>query len=401
MSGPVVIASLLREQGDTGVQTHVLAVRDWLARNGRPVRLVTPFSAPRWQVYPVFGLRRLIDPLHRPASVWWYRHWHAAFLQRALRRHLADGDACVVYAQCPLSARAALRARASAQQKVVMVVHFNLSQAQEWGDKGAIRPQGAYFRAMQAFEAATLPQVDALVYVSDFMRGELERRIPAVADVPSCVIANFVDDPGEPVRTGPQADLITVGTLEYRKNQRYALEVIHAAKQQGRRLTLTVVGDGPDRGMLERRATQLGIAGQVRFAGFVAHAAALMPTHRACLHVAHMENLPLTLIEALSRGLPVFAPAVGGMPEVFDDGCEGRVIPLDDAGAAARIIIGCLDSSPWMIMAGAAARERFMSRFDTRNGAARVAEYLQHVQHPDAPRRDVATLTATGATDAH
>lgn len=376
MPAPVLIASLMREQGETGVQTHVLAVRDWLARNGRPVRLVTPFSAPRWQVYPVFGLRRLIDPLHRPASVWWYRHWHAAFLQRALRRRLADGAACVIYAQCPLSARAALRARASARQRVVMVVHFNLSQAQEWVDKGAIRPQGAYFRAMQAFEAATLPQVDALVYVSDFMRRELERRIPAVADVPSCVIPNFVDDPGEPVRTGPQADLITVGTLEYRKNQRYALEVIHAAKRQGRQLTLSVVGDGPDRGMLERRAAELGIAGQVRFAGFVAHAATLMPAHRACLHVAHMESFGIVLIEALSRGLPVFAPAVGGIPEIYSEGQEGRFIPLDDAALAAQMITDWLDDDVMIKKAGLASRRRYLDCFENDVVAAQLIGFL-------------------------
>ena len=377
MSRPVVIASLLREHGETGVQTHVRAVRDALMRAGRSVQLVTPFCAPRWQVYPVFGVRRLIDRLHKPASVWWYRHWHAVFLRRALRRQLADGAPHVIYAQCPLSARAALRARMSARQSVVMAVHFNLSQATEWADKGAISPHGAYFRAMQALEAATLPQVDALVYVSGFMRGQLEQRIPALAQVPSMVIPNFVDDPGPPPAVEPHTDLVTVGTLEQRKNQRYALDILHAAQRQGRRLTLTVMGDGPDRAGLEADARRLGIADQVRFAGFVARAAAHMPGHRACLHVAQMENLPLTLIEAMSRGLPLFAPAVGGIPEVFDDGREGRVIPLDDAAAAARVIINGLDAPGFLAAAGTAARARFERDFEARRVAARLDAYLQ------------------------
>ncbi len=384
MSRPVVIASMMREHGETGVQTHVRAVRDWLARNGRPVQLVTPFNSPRWLVYPAFGLRRLIDRVNKPASVWWYRYWHAVFLRRALHRQLVDGAACVIYAQCPVSAHAALRARVSVQQKVVMVAHFNLSQAHEWADKGAIRSDGAYFRSIQAFEAATLPKVDALIYVSDFMRRELERRIPALAGVPSRVIPNFVDDPGEPTHAEPQADLITVGTLEYRKNQRYALEIVHAAKQLGRELTLTVVGDGPDRAMLETLAHDMDIGAQVRFAGFVAHAAKLMPAHRACLHVARMESFGIILIEAMSRGLPVFAPAVGGIPEVFDDGSEGRFIPLDDADAAARIIVDWLDAAQVMVRARAAARERFVVRFDTRNIAAQLAGYLQQPEHWDS-----------------
>lgn len=372
MSAPVLIASMMRPHGETGVQTHVRAVRDGLANQGREVRLLTPFDCPRALVYPVFGVRRLLDKLHRPASVWWYRHWHALFLERALRRVLADGRPCIVYAQCPLSARAALRARVARGQKVAMVVHFNLSQADEWADKGAIPRDGSLFRSITKLESEVLPELDGLVFVSDFMRRELTRRIPDIAQVRTAVIPNFLADPGEPVATDARRDLIMIGTLEYRKNQRYALEIVQAARQSGHALTLTVVGDGPDRAILEACAKEWGIADLVRFSGFVSNAAALMPAHRACLHVALMENLPLTLIEALSRGLPVFAPAAGGMPEVFRDGVEGRLIPLADAKTAAGWITAWLEDEAEMKRAGDAARRYFMARFE----AARVASEL-------------------------
>jgi glycosyltransferase involved in cell wall biosynthesis len=119
-------------------------------------------------------------------------------------------------------------------------------------------------------------------------------------------------------------DLICIGTLEPRKNQRYALDIVAASVRIGRPLSLTLVGDGPDRMMLESLAQELGIRQQVSFAGFMRNAADLIQTHAGCLHVARLENLPLALIEALSRSVPVFAPAVGGVPEVFADGNEGR-----------------------------------------------------------------------------
>lgn len=379
MPVPVLIASTMRPEGETGVQTHVRAVFDWLARNSRHVTLVTPFDRPHWQVYPVFGLRRLLDRISKPASVWWYRHWHAVFLQCALSVRLADGKPCVIYAQCPLSARAALRARQSRAQKVVMVVHFNLSQADEWADKGAIPRDGGLFRAIRQQEAVILPQIDALVYVSDFMRRELQSRIAGLVAVPSRVIPNFLGDPGAVQTIEAETDLITVGTLEARKNQCYALEIVQAAAQLGRPLSLTVAGDGPDRAMLEHYAKDKGLGAQVRFLGFVPHAAALMPGHRACLHVARMENLPLTLIEALSRGLPVFAPQAGGMPEVFNDAVEGRLIPLDDAPAAARLIIEWLDDERRMRLASDAARQRFLERFEADRVAAELAVFLEAV----------------------
>lgn len=376
MSRVILIASLMREHGETGVQTHVRALRDWLASSGRVVQLLTPFSNPRIMVYPVFGIRRLIDRLHKPTSVRWYRHWHTVFLRLALRRRLTSGETCVVYAQCPLSARAALDARVSLEQRVAMVVHFNLSQADEWADKGSIRRDDKCFKAIQAFEAATLPQLDALIYVSDFMRCELERRIPTLVNVPARVIPNFLDDPGEPVKVAPAADLITIGTLEWRKNQRYALDIVYAAKQQGCCLRLTVVGDGPDREMLQRHAANLGIAGQVRFAGFVAHAADLMQAHRAYLHVALIENLPLSLIEALSRGLPVLSPRIGGIPEIFSDGVEGRLIPIQDAATAARLIIDWLNDVECMERASDAARQRFLERFEAERVGAQLVGFL-------------------------
>lgn len=379
MPRPIVIASMMREQGETGVQTHVRAVRDWLERHGRPVQLITPFNCPRWLVYPVFGLRRLMDRVSKPASVWWYRHWHAVFLRCALRKRLASGEPCVIYAQCPLSANAALRARVAPSQKVAMVVHFNLSQADEWADKGAILRDGGYFRSIQMFEARVLPNVDGLIYVSDFMRRVLERRIPALSRMPSRVIPNFLDDPGEPYARNQQTDLITVGTLEYRKNQRYALEIVHAAKGLGRTVTLTVVGDGPDRTRLELLAVELGIDSQVRFAGFVSHAATLMPAHRGCLHVARMESFGIVLIEAMARGLPVFSPDEGGMPEVFEEGVQGRLIPLDDPATAARLILQWLDDNQAMEAAQIAARKRFLERFEADRVATELAGFLEDV----------------------
>ena len=377
MPCPILIATIMRPEGDTGVQTHFRTFAAWLAKAGQPARVITPYDAPKWKVYPTFALRRLIDPLSGTASVWWYRHWHEVFLFHALRTALADGAPCVVYAQCPLSADAAMLARVSPAQRVVMVTHFNLSQADEWAGKGAISKNGRLFNSIRHFEAAVLPHLDGLVFVSEFMRSELAGRIPKLAAVPYRVIPNFLPDPGtQTAHDTPEADLICIGTLEPRKNQRYALEILAAAQRLGRPLHLTLVGDGPDRPELEAHARRLGVMTDVCFAGYVRSAASLLPKHRACLHVANIENLPLTLVEALSRGLPVFAPAVGGIPEVFDDGVHGRVIPLDDVESAARLIIEWIDAFATLARAGAAARARFLERFEADAVAASLTNFL-------------------------
>ena len=114
------------------------------------------------------------------------------FLQKALRSALAEVGDCVVYAQCPLSARAALRARRGPHQRVVMAVHFSISQADEWAVKKLIKNGGTVFRAIRQVERETIPQVDGLVYVSRWAQNGLLSWLPEAAAVPSSVIDNFV-----------------------------------------------------------------------------------------------------------------------------------------------------------------------------------------------------------------
>lgn len=385
----IFVASLMRREGQTGLQTHMRAVLAALEKTGRFTELVTPFDLPWWQVIPVFGLRRLVELASSAASVWWHEHWHMVFLERVLRRHLQGGEPGVIYAQCPPSALAALAARRGPHQRVIMVVHFNESQAEEWAGKGLIAKGGYLYRAIYARERDVLRRVDGLVFVSEYMRRQIFARYPEIAQTRHAIVPNFIPDPRKVSPLAPASfhaenweagafdgDLISVGTLEPRKNQAYLLQVVAAAKQQGASLRLTLVGSGPDLSMLRELAAKLGIADLVRFTGFQPDAAHLISRHRAYIHAARIESLPLVLIEALAHGVPVFAPAVGGIPEIFDDGVEGYVVPLDEADAAAALLIRRFNDASAMTAAAAAARRRFLAQFESRATAARLSAFL-------------------------
>ena len=83
MPEAILIATLMRPEGDTGVQTHFRSFMAYLNKVDRQCDLITPYDAPLWRVYPAFGLRKLIHPFSRELSVWWYRYWHAFFLRQA------------------------------------------------------------------------------------------------------------------------------------------------------------------------------------------------------------------------------------------------------------------------------------------------------------------------------
>ena len=374
MDLPIIIATLMRPEGDTGVQSHFRAFMAYLRYNNHPFELITPFSAPLWKVYPTFAVRKL---LNGEANVCWYRYWHFYYLRWALKQRLQSNNDCIVYAQCPLSADAALKARASKKQRVILVTHFNISQADEWAGKGLIANGGRLYRSIQGFEADLLPRVDGIVFVSEYMKRMLTERIPAIRKVKSAIIPNFLPDPG-PIETHPPiADLINIGTLEARKNQCYLLEIIAALHGLGNPLSLTIIGDGPDKQMLEDKAKALKITDLVRFAGFISNAADQSTKHKACVHVATIENLPVTLIEAMARGLPLFAVPVGGIPELLGDGAYGLALPLNDPNAAAKIIADAFNNQEWMSSAKLAAKARFHLEYTSDKVAARLMRFLK------------------------
>lgn len=375
----IIIATLMPPHGSTGVQTHVNVVRTVLTRRNVEARVITPFSITSAAVYPLFGVRKVIDTVSKTASVWWYRYWHYQCLKLALARVLKTTGEVVVYAQCPLSAEAALTSRTGAHQEVVMAVHYNVSQADEWVGKGYLRPVDYLYRSIQKLERNVLPRLDGIVFVSEFMKNVIKTNNPAVAKVSSVVVPNFVlapDSRGSGRRT---ADIISIGTLEPRKNQGYLIKVLAEAKHQGKLYSLTLVGGGPERVALEHMAKSLGVEKQVRFAGFQSSAAELLGTHRVYAHSALMENLPLSLIEAMAHGLPVLAAPVGGIPEVFDDGREGYYWSLDDPKSGAQKLMALLEDPVLYQDMAKACLKCFMERFDATVGGERLLSFL-HVR---------------------
>lgn len=372
---PIIIPTLLHEHGPTGVHAHFNSFRKYLERQGRAARVVTPFDVRRVLAYPMFGVRYAFDRLHGGASVWWYNHWHYVFLKQALRQLLRDGKPAVIYAQCPISAKAALDARNRSTQRVVLVVHFNVSQANEWAERGKISFDDAVFRGIQQLEQTVMPRVDGIVYVSRFMQEQLRARIPGIERVEAAVIPNFVSPPaGE--AGDVSGDLINIGTLEPRKNQRYLIDVLAHAKQMGHRYTLTLVGGGRSRGMLEQLVREKDIADQVRFLGNQSNAARFIKNHRVYVHSATMESFGIVLIEALAAGKPVVAGAVGGVPEVYSEGKEGIFWPLNDPAEGARRLVELMQQPDRVNQMAIAAQERYRDAFTPEIAASRLLEFI-------------------------
>lgn len=152
------------------------------------------------------------------------------------------------------------------------------------------------------------------------------------------------------------------------------------AKSKENSPTLVMVGEGPLRRRLEKRAAALGIEGCIMFPGDVSHAQipALMRQSALLCIPSRSEGMPNVAVEALACGLPVVGTDVGELPFMIRNGRNGSIISNADADDPARLAdcIHAAMTSGWDRMQIAA--ESAATSWD--DAAAKVLRALQGEQ---------------------
>lgn len=108
---------------------------------------------------------------------------------------------------------------------------------------------------------------------------------------------------------------------------------------------LSIVGDGQERGALERLAESIGIRDAVTFHGAHPPERVREFLHKADVFVrpSRSEGMGNAFVEALAAGLPVIGTLVGGIPDIIDQGVTGLMVPPDDPEALAQAMRSLLD----------------------------------------------------------
>lgn len=174
-------------------------------------------------------------------------------------------------------------------------------------------------------------------------------------------VPNFVDAAAVSPRRDAGDGFVSIGRLSAEKGVDVAIRAIGLLPGA----TLTVAGEGPERGRLERLAADVA-PGQVRFVGHVGRAevAALNQGARAAILAARWhENMPLSVLETLAASVPMVVTGLGGLPELIDHGGDGLVVEADDVDSLAAAL-DKLQSDPDLSVAlGRAGRAKVTARY--------------------------------------
>ena len=175
------------------------------------------------------------------------------------------------------------------------------------------------------------------------------------------------------------ADLLKV------KGHRYLLCAWRILKDRGIGGELWLAGEGSLRGVLTKLAEDLAIADSVRFLGTVAHASLLDLYAKGIISVVTLasidlgggchEGIPVSLVEAMSYGIPVIGTNTGGIPELIKPG-TGLLVPACDAGALASAMQTLLSDHHLSEQIGRRARRHIIETRDITSVAATLAAWF-------------------------
>jgi glycosyltransferase involved in cell wall biosynthesis len=184
---------------------------------------------------------------------------------------------------------------------------------------------------------------DAYVAVSPRIAA-LARRMQECAEYKLHVIENGVDlsaflpDPEARRQVRCEwnlpAEAFVIGTVgRLAPDKSYHRLIRAAAPLLGARCRLVLVGDGSDGPSLRALAAAQPTAAFIHFAGVRADVARLLPAFDVFALSSRTEGLPLAVLEAMACGLPVISTAVGGVPDVVNEGVSGLLVPNGDEPA--------------------------------------------------------------------
>ena len=154
-----------------------------------------------------------------------------------------------------------------------------------------------------------------------------------------------------------------IGRMTAIKNTEDVLSAFKTLRARGVEATLCMVGDGPDRPALERRAHELGIMRDTLFLGYQQDVAPLYAAFDALVLPSSNEGTPVSVIEALAARTPVVATRVGGVPDVVREGDDGFLVDPGDMDALAERLERLASDPELRERMGDAARGRVLSRY--------------------------------------
>lgn len=179
-------------------------------------------------------------------------------------------------------------------------------------------------------------EAEVIIAVSNSLKKAIETNFRFKA----LIVPNMVDFDKISPCNGDKNKLITIGNLLPVKGYEYLLEAFASCLNDEKSLSLTIIGDGPQRNILEKKCVSLGISNKVNFKGMLSPESTKteLKNHGIFISSSLFETFGVALVEALGSGMPSVATRSGG-PEGIINEKNGRLSDKASATALSNEIL--------------------------------------------------------------
>ena len=184
-------------------------------------------------------------------------------------------------------------------------------------------------------------------------------RIPSGLDLKHLVSAEVAESL---YRTPRLFTVGMLGRLSWEKNHGMFLEAMRLLRERGVEVRGLIAGEGPERARIEQAVNAMGLGDAVKLEGYMDSSRFFEQVHALAL-CSRVENLPYSVLEAMSWCRPVLATRVGGLPDLVEDARTGFLVPPDDAAALADALTSLANQPARALELGRAGRQRLETHF--------------------------------------
>jgi glycosyltransferase involved in cell wall biosynthesis len=198
-----------------------------------------------------------------------------------------------------------------------------------------------FFRRSFRFTRRWLRKADAIVVPSRFLEGVFAERGIEAEVVPNVIDFEIFRPKAPRATNGVGPRLLIARHLEPIYDVETGLRAFALVRRSLPAAVLDVAGAGPEGERLRRLALDLGLERAVRFVGLVENERMpeLYRSSDLVLNPSLVDNMPISILEALASGIPVVSTNVGGVPALVANGKEAVLVPPQDPGAMAEAVV--------------------------------------------------------------
>lgn len=221
-----------------------------------------------------------------------------------------------------------------------------------------------------------------VICLSEIVRQKLLETFDLKASV---VIANAVPLPAKrKARTAPSEDLhlLYLGLIGERKGLFDLLDALEPLLEKGFPFRLKIGGNGEIE-KLRARIARPPFEGNVQFLGWIGKKEREDAFAWADVFVlpSYAEGMPMSILEAMSYGLPILTTPVGGVPDIVRDKLNGRLVQPGDSGGIQAALLSMLEDSESRQEMGAASRSVIETQFALNEHTQRIADLYEKYAH--------------------